>query len=70
MIMVIATIITMNMMITIIIVMMVIIIVMMDDDFVKTMKMIPWLASAREGGNGSDEREAPRPARRQRLFCC
>ena len=50
---------------------MVMIIVMMDDDddVVMTVKMVPWLASAREGGNGSNEREAPRPARRQRLFC-
>ena len=47
-----------------------IIVMMDDDDVVMTMKMIPWLASALEGGNGSDEREAPRPARRQRLFCC
>ena len=38
---------------------------MMDDyDVMMTMKLIPWLASAREGGNGSDEREAPRPGRR------
>ena len=48
----------------------IVIFMMMDDDAVMmTMKMVPWLASAREGGNGSDEREAPRPARRQRLFC-
>ena len=63
----------MIMMITIIIVMMVMIIVIMDDDdddVVMTVKMVPWLASAREGGNGSNEREAPRPACRQRLFCC